>query len=356
MKINKTIRELRIKKGMTQEQMASLLGVSAPAVNKWEKAVSYPDITLLPALARLLDTDLNRLLSFKEEPTSEEIIKFLNDLAEDASCNSAEHAFHMGMEKVRAYPNCDLLVLHVAIALEGILGLYSYDECAAFLDDIEKLYERTAQSTDPEIRDRSRTLLIYKYIDREEYERAERLLEEIPEEPVMDKKQVQTKLLMKQERWDEAAYVLERKLVMRLSDIQAVLLDLMIIALKEHRNRDADEIADISEKAVQLFGLWDYGAYSVPLQLAFTRKDTEQCIKILKNMIPAALKNWEPGKTPLYKRIAARAGTKNLGNTILPKLLRLFEDPENKEFEFLQKEPEFQQLLAEWKKHSNCLQ
>ena len=59
MKINEIIRKKRMEKGYTQEQMASFLGVSAPAVNKWEKAISYPDITLLPSLARLLGTDLN---------------------------------------------------------------------------------------------------------------------------------------------------------------------------------------------------------------------------------------------------------------------------------------------------------
>lgn len=47
-----------MEKHMTQEQMAGYLGVTAPAVHKWEKGTSYPDITLLPALARLLDTDL----------------------------------------------------------------------------------------------------------------------------------------------------------------------------------------------------------------------------------------------------------------------------------------------------------
>ena len=71
MKINEIIRKKRTEKGYTQEQMASFLGVSAPAVNKWEKAISYPDITLLPALARLLDTDLNTLLSFQEDLTRE---------------------------------------------------------------------------------------------------------------------------------------------------------------------------------------------------------------------------------------------------------------------------------------------
>lgn len=41
MKINEIIRERRLEKGLTQEQMANCLGVSAPAVNKWEKGVSH---------------------------------------------------------------------------------------------------------------------------------------------------------------------------------------------------------------------------------------------------------------------------------------------------------------------------
>lgn len=65
MKINEIIRQKRLEKGLTQEQVANYLGVSTPAVNKWEKGATYPDIVLLPVLARLLDTDLNTLLSFK---------------------------------------------------------------------------------------------------------------------------------------------------------------------------------------------------------------------------------------------------------------------------------------------------
>ncbi len=54
MKINEIIREKRKALSLTQEQIAEYLGVSTPAVNKWEKGSTYPDITLLPALARLL--------------------------------------------------------------------------------------------------------------------------------------------------------------------------------------------------------------------------------------------------------------------------------------------------------------
>ncbi len=82
MKIHETIRQRRLAKNFTQEQVANYLGVTTPAVNKWEKGISYPDITLLPALARLLDTDLNTLLSFQDDLTEQEVAVFLNQVSE----------------------------------------------------------------------------------------------------------------------------------------------------------------------------------------------------------------------------------------------------------------------------------
>lgn len=49
---------------MTQEEMANRLGVTTPAVNKWENSNSKPDIELLAPIARLLDISLDTLLSF----------------------------------------------------------------------------------------------------------------------------------------------------------------------------------------------------------------------------------------------------------------------------------------------------
>lgn len=51
MKLGEIIREKRKALSLTQEQLADCLGVSAPAVHKWEKGITYPDITTLPALA-----------------------------------------------------------------------------------------------------------------------------------------------------------------------------------------------------------------------------------------------------------------------------------------------------------------
>lgn len=53
--------------------MANRLGVTTPAVNKWENENSYPNIALLAPIARLLGISLDTLLSFQEDLTGEEI-------------------------------------------------------------------------------------------------------------------------------------------------------------------------------------------------------------------------------------------------------------------------------------------
>ena len=51
MEIGNKIKQLRYKSGLTQEQLASKLGISAQSISKWETSVTMPDISLLPALA-----------------------------------------------------------------------------------------------------------------------------------------------------------------------------------------------------------------------------------------------------------------------------------------------------------------
>ena len=47
MKLSANIRRLRKEKGLTQEEVAQALGLTAPAVNKWERGASCPDLALL---------------------------------------------------------------------------------------------------------------------------------------------------------------------------------------------------------------------------------------------------------------------------------------------------------------------
>ena len=59
----KFIQELRIQAGLTQKTLADALHITDKAVSKWERGICLPDVTLLPKLALLLDTDVELLLS-----------------------------------------------------------------------------------------------------------------------------------------------------------------------------------------------------------------------------------------------------------------------------------------------------
>ena len=61
--IGRFIRDRRLALGMTQQQLAERLGITDKAVSKWERCVSYPDITLLRALAEALEVSIAELLA-----------------------------------------------------------------------------------------------------------------------------------------------------------------------------------------------------------------------------------------------------------------------------------------------------
>ena len=52
--IARAIVSRRKEKGITQDELASYIGVSKASVSKWETGQSYPDITFLPQLAAFL--------------------------------------------------------------------------------------------------------------------------------------------------------------------------------------------------------------------------------------------------------------------------------------------------------------
>ena len=80
MNIGSVIKKYRKGIGITQEEMANRLGVTTPAVNKWENGNSNPDIELLAPIARLLNISLDTLLSFREKLSDVEIEEIIMEL------------------------------------------------------------------------------------------------------------------------------------------------------------------------------------------------------------------------------------------------------------------------------------
>ena len=67
MTIGKRIAALRREKNLKQDDLAQMLEVSPQAVSKWENDQTYPDISLLPKLAKILGVSVDELLSGKQE-------------------------------------------------------------------------------------------------------------------------------------------------------------------------------------------------------------------------------------------------------------------------------------------------
>ena len=62
--IAENLRSLRKGMELTQEEIAEILCVSPQSVSKWERGDTFPDITLLPALANLFKTSIDALIGF----------------------------------------------------------------------------------------------------------------------------------------------------------------------------------------------------------------------------------------------------------------------------------------------------
>ncbi len=82
MKLNiaQNLRKYRKERGLTQEQLAKELAVSAQSVSKWECGDGYPDIELLPNIANHLKISVDALLGNDDEGKKEDLKYFWDQI------------------------------------------------------------------------------------------------------------------------------------------------------------------------------------------------------------------------------------------------------------------------------------
>lgn len=347
MKINEVIKERRIGQGLTQEKLADYLGVSTPAVNKWEKGSCYPDITILPALARVLRVDLNTLLSFNEDLSDQEIGEFANELAEIISNKGFDTAFEKAMDKVQEYPTCNKLILTVATMLQGSIYIYAVENRDYYENHIEKLYLKVADSDDIELRNQAVSMLINKYLERKEYEKAQHCINNLPN-ITCDKKQLQGSLYIKSGELDKASEIFEGKLISIATDIFTTLISMMEIALKEERNEDAEYFAQVLEKTAKLYDLWEYNFYVGYFQLYSAQKDADNFVIVLQKMLDSMNKSWHISKSKLYKHIKGKNNEGGFSEQFIATFMNSLKNDKNDELSFIKDNKEFCELLDKY--------
>lgn len=303
MNISQVIRERRLRAGLTQEQVAKRLGVSTPAVNKWERGVSYPDITLIPALARLLECDANTLLSFEENLSSEKNHEIQREVERLVREEGYDAGFSYAQGQMQTYPSSDELAIVLTSFLDGALMLYQIPDPERYRCELESSYERLSRSSVSAVRDQALSMLVAKAMACDDFDRAQELLDHIPT-PAIDKRQQQAALSMRQQDYERAGKLLEAQVTKAAGDCIAALASLSEIALRTGEVDTAEDIARRARLIVQACDLPSWMAATLELGVAVARRDSDAAMSLLEEIVASmAAVSSERVDSPLHRYV-----------------------------------------------------
>lgn len=289
MRIGEVIRNYRKKENLTQEQVANYLNISTPAVNKWENGISYPDITLLSSLARVLKIDVNTLLAFNEELTAEEVNKFGREVSEMVSKEGYQKAFERGSKLIKQYSSCDELILRISSILRLFLVAHQVEEKDKYEGTIIAWIEFVATSRNEKISSHAKVYLSAVYREKKEYEKAKEILDTVPEPELSIEKKVQQVLLLQSSGKVEESYSVCEDILFSAAHEALAALDLIIRPLlKENKFSEAEEYTERAKKLVEVLDLGAYRKYALDLSLAKEKQDKEKAIEMIINMVNEA--------------------------------------------------------------------
>lgn len=367
MPISDVIREKRKAIGLTQEQVAERLGVTAPAVNKWERGGSYPDIMTLAPLARLLGTDVNTLLCFREEMTEKEIMEFCSKLSEVMFRDGIDAGASLAERKIREYPRCMPLIYMVTQTLQGGFVLAGGELREEAAEEYERKYERhilaryeyiVENCEEYRVKNGAAFMLAGEYIRKEQYEKAEETLSLLPEREA-DKRHLQAQVLMRQGKLDEAGRLLEGAVLGNINEVHIHLMKLMDIAMEEGDEERAEAIVRTGVRMAEVFELGSYTPALLPMELAVKRKDAAETMKYMRQVMETPLDSWEPSENGIYSHIRKRKQGESekqeeqeeqrriAMDKIYHALFREFRS--SPEYEFLKGNDEFRKFLEEYR-------
>lgn len=344
MSIGKVIRKYRKEKNMTQEEMALRLGVTAPAVNKWENENSLPDVMLLAPIARLLGISLDTLFSFREELTQEEINGLIYELDEKFNTLPYEECFQWAKEKLELYPNCEGLMVSVAVVLEAQLMLQELSNAEGYEDYIVSLYDRGLPSSDEALRIRAAGSLFAFYRRKKQYEKAESYLvyfsAQNPERKIR-----QAEIYSGTGRTEEACKEYEELIYEAYGRVNISLQGLYSLAMRDKDMERAHRLVEKQQDMGRCFEMGRFQEVSGGLELATMEKDAETVIRIMREMLDALPQIGGFRSSFLYRHMNVREVRPEFVEEIRENLLNWFRDEET--FGFLKGDERWEQLCFE---------
>ena len=289
LKIGSKIAQLRKAKGMTQEQLALALGISAPAVSKWETDNSYPDITLLCPLARALDTNVDTLLEYDVVMTEEKAKVYANEIIEIERNGDVLLANEKLQKLLCQYPNSVSMKFYAVTLITSFQVLHP--ECVEtqrneWEKQKKKLLEEIYESKNPAYMNHAISALAVLAIQNNELDKAETLLKKLPEN-IGDITHYWVQIYLKRGNNDKALELLQKRIFSLAIQI-LMCLSLMIEKVQTDDNK-ALKLCSIYKKIEETFEmkekLSDLVYALVYNRAGYEDKATDSIIRYLESCI-----------------------------------------------------------------------
>ena len=116
-KIGERIKRLRVKRGLTQENLSEILDISPQAISRWENNLTYPNLDMVASIATFFNVSVDELLAMDELRSKEQISKihtYIHKLIEEGNVDEAIDELR---NSLKLYPNDYEFMCELALAL-----------------------------------------------------------------------------------------------------------------------------------------------------------------------------------------------------------------------------------------------
>lgn len=313
------------------------------AVNKWENGNSFPDIMLLAPIARLFGISTDELLSFKENLTQEEINQFVIELDEIFRKQPYLDGFEFAKKKVEQYPNCEQLILQIAVILDMQRIVQKVEDSEKYEAYCYSLYQRVVESQDETIRTRAADSLFGYHMRREEYDKAELYLKYFSKDSEEGKLK-KARLFAETNHIKESYKAYEELLYANYTVSSAAMHGIYLLAMKEKHMEKAHKLVEKQIELAKCFEMGKYYEASSRLELATIEKDANAVIQIMQEMLAHIEDIGSFCRSSLYEHMDFKEPRSEFVVEIKDNLIKCFRDEES--FEFLKKDVRWQEIVG----------
>lgn len=342
MAIGDVIKKYRKNKGMTQEEMAICLGVTTPAVNKWERGNTLPDVALLAPIARLLGITTDELLSFKDNLTDEETNQYLLKIQKDLENKDFHDVFLSVKEKIEEYPNCENLIWQAAVILDAKRMTIELPNKDNYDNVIFRWYERCLLSEDERIRNQAADSLFHAFVRKEDYEKAAQYLDYFSlENP--ERKRKEALVNSKTGKRTEAYRAYEELICSGYQHIQMVLNDLRILYMEDDNHEMPKKLVKVSSSAASAFEMGKYNEVCFGLDVAVWERDVAWTAQLMQEILDSVDSIGDFTKSKLYQHMMLKSVDPNFSVGLKQELLKSLGD---ETFNYMQGNEDWEKLKS----------